>query len=165
MAKYRVQHPRGELVEGYPIGKHPLYHVFTNMLDRCLNTTSKHYPGWGGKGITVCSRWRDFRLFVADMGPRSTPYHTLERKKNVGNYTPSNCVWATRTTQAINRRRFESNTTGATGVVNVRGRFHARFDFEHKRYDLGRYKTLHDASLVRASFVEGFLAARGGLHA
>ncbi len=61
------------------------------------------YAYYGGRGITVCKAWLKFENFLADMGRRPTPAHTLERKNANKNYTPSNCVWATREAQARNR--------------------------------------------------------------
>jgi len=165
MAKHRKQHPRGVLVEGYVISEHPLYHTYANMLYRCLTPTSTSWKNYGGQGITVCDRWRDFSAFVSDMGPKPSPVHSLERKNNDKGYEPDNCVWATRSTQTINRRRFESNTSGATGIVETRsGKFEVRFAWEGVRRNLGRYETLAEATAVRYGYMQGFFDAKGGLH-
>lgn len=59
---------------------------------------------YGGRGIRVCDRWlNDFPAFLADMGPKTSPKHSIERKNNDGNYEPSNCVWATPIEQARNK--------------------------------------------------------------
>ena len=73
------------------------------MLKRCFNRNSEHWPGYGGRGITVCERWLSFVNFLADMGERP-PGKTLDRKDNDGNYEKSNCRWATPLEQASNRR-------------------------------------------------------------
>jgi hypothetical protein len=79
--------------------------VWYTMLARCTNPRHKSYAEYGGRGITVCQRWRDsFEAFLEDMGPRPSSMHSLERLDNDGPYDPGNVVWATPTTQARNRR-------------------------------------------------------------
>lgn len=81
----------------------PEYSAWLNMRGRCFNSNTDRYPRYGGRGITVCARWRDsFENFLADMG-RRPPGKTLDRKDNDGNYEPDNCRWATRTEQESNK--------------------------------------------------------------
>jgi len=82
------------------------------MLARCYNPNHPKYPLYGGRGITVCDRWRDsVENFLSDMG-EVPPGHTLDRIQTNGNYTPENCRWATPSQQSFNRRayvRFSDN--------------------------------------------------------
>ncbi len=80
------------------------YFSWCSMKERCLNKNCESYPRYGGRGITICTRWlNSFENFFADMGekPKAT---SLERKDNGVNYEPSNCIWATAKQQANNRR-------------------------------------------------------------
>jgi len=78
------------------------------MKERCSNPANKSYPNYGGRGIMVCERWKeDFAAFYADMGPRPTLKHSIDRKNNDWNYEPDNCRWATSTEQRHNRRDAE----------------------------------------------------------
>jgi hypothetical protein len=85
----------------------PEYHSWYAMKSRCSNNNRWDYKYYGGRGIAVCKRWQNsFKKFLADMGKRPSPRHSLDRYPNPdGDYSPSNCRWATRKQQRSNQRR------------------------------------------------------------
>lgn len=83
----------------------PEFGVWCGIRNRCYNPKVDSYCDYGGRGIAVCERWRrSFKAFLADMGLRPSPRHTIERLDNSRDYEPTNCVWATPSEQAKNRR-------------------------------------------------------------
>lgn len=84
--------------------KSPEHGIWEGMRKRCRNETEKCYKDYGGRGIKVCERWSRFENFYADMGPRPSPKHSIDRINVDGDYEPGNCKWSTRREQSINRR-------------------------------------------------------------
>ncbi len=95
----------------------PTYQSWEDMLKRCRNPNNKSYKDYGGRGITVCERWRDFRNFFADMGVKPEA-KTLDRIDNSKGYEPSNCRWAT--------RKEQNNNRSAEGIERVRAALRRR---------------------------------------
>ena len=82
----------------------PEYRSWQMMKNRCLNPRAYDWKYYGGRGINICDAWHLFSNFIADMGRRPTPEHTLERQHTDKDYYKDNCYWATREQQARNRR-------------------------------------------------------------
>lgn len=81
------------------------YETWHHMKQRCYDKNQRSYKEYGGRGIRVCSRWKtSFENFFADMGPKPSPSHTIERKNTNKHYSPKNCIWASWKEQQRNRR-------------------------------------------------------------
>ena len=90
----------------------PTYQSWLAMWKRCTYPKHPAYSRYGGRGITVCERWRSFDVFLADMGARPDGT-TLERIGNDADYGPDNCRWAT--------DREQANNTTSVRLVTFRG--------------------------------------------
>lgn len=81
------------------------YQIWDAMRKRCFDPKCRIYRHYGGRGITMCDRWKNSLVdFIADMGRRPSPQHSIDRINNDGNYEPGNCRWATWHEQQTNRR-------------------------------------------------------------
>lgn len=85
------------------LSKTKTYKVWGDMIAKCTLPSSSPYPYYGGRGITVCDRWKTFVNFLKDMGECPIG-KSLDRIDNNGNYEPNNCRWATKSQQMKNRR-------------------------------------------------------------
>lgn len=82
----------------------PEHEVWMSITKRTTNPNDRFFDRYGGRGIRMCDAWaQSFDRFLADMGPRPSPRHSIERLDNDGDYEPGNCVWAVAKTQARNR--------------------------------------------------------------
>lgn len=93
-------------------------HTWDRMIRRCYDPKSKGFRNYGGRGITVCDRWKGvdgLKHFIADMG---TPFaaHSLGRINNDGGYSPENCRWETNEEQQSNKR---TNVYGFIGTERM----------------------------------------------
>lgn len=152
----KTYHQRGKKIDGFNVRQHPNYLVWVSMKQRCTNEKIKSYGDYGDRGITYFPEWEHFENFCRDLGIRPSPHHSLERLDNSKAYSPANCIWADRFTQAANRRTFKNNTSGVRGVSKAKnGRFIARCQIENNRYKLaGTFETTEDAQKAILNFYE-----------
>lgn len=101
---YRKEFMEKQRQPTHGMTKTPEYSSWMNMRTRCQDTSAINYHLYGGRGIRVCERWKSFQRFIEDMGRRPSSRHSIERKNNNGDYTPDNCVWATKEEQGRNKR-------------------------------------------------------------
>ncbi len=94
--------PRGNVKHGHTGTL--TYARWKGMLARCHNLQASNYRHYGGKGITVCARWREsFEAFLGDMGACPSAAMTVDRLRNELGYEPGNCRWATKAEQNAHR--------------------------------------------------------------
>lgn len=117
-----------------------MYSVWKSMKARCHQPRDAAYKRYGARGIVVCNEWRDdFSVFLADMGMRPTPDHSIDRIDNNGNYEPGNCRWSTKREQCRNTRRTVKDAAGRSIAE--------RAETADMPYETVRYRLAHGIDL------------------
>lgn len=105
------------------------WQTWSGMKRRCKTEKGQDFFRYKARGILVCARWLigdglsgPFECFIADMGMKPTPNHTIDRINNDGNYEPSNCRWATRKQQANNRGARGSRNMNLDAINSLKNR-------------------------------------------
>jgi len=128
----------------------PEYASYTAMLHRCYNKTRVGYSNYGGRGISVCSRWvESFTNFFEDMGER--PVGTsIDRIDNDLGYFKENCRWSFRDIQSHNRRKSVKALSEYFGVSYDKrySKWSARITFQGKTQFLGSFHSEKEAALA-----------------
>jgi hypothetical protein len=108
------------------------YAAWSALRRRCLNPDDRQFAHYGGRGITVCERWLEsFDAFVADMGPRPSPLHSIDRIDNDSGYEPGNCRWATAEVQNRNKRGSKLCQVAVCLIRHSAARGHTHADIAH----------------------------------
>lgn len=72
----------------------PTYQSWKAMWARITNPNNVSWKYYGGKGIGAPERWKDYEVFLSEMGER-LPGTTLDRTDATKDYGPENCAWRT----------------------------------------------------------------------
>ena len=140
----------------------PEYRSWQMMKNRCHNPKARDYAYYGGRGISVCKRWREsYEAFLADMGRRPSALHTLDRIKGSKNYTPGNCRWATRQEQARNRAYAKTKTWVLAERLGVAVSTAAHMIWQVRAKDRGNTARF-ELSEQREQLIRNFLKAQHG---
>jgi hypothetical protein len=104
---------QGRETHGHTVGgiASPTFRSWHNMVSRCTYPTFPRYKNYGGAGVLVSTRWKNFENFLADLGPRPKG-KTLGRILDLGNYEPGNVHWMTMDEQMLARRNKRALLTG-----------------------------------------------------
>lgn len=137
--------------------KNPAYRIFAHMFARCTNANVRSYPDYGGRGITICERWKGpagFTNFILDIGNRPSNKYSLDRIDVNGNYEPTNCRWATHHEQAANKRN--NNSDVGISWVKARNKWLVEIKIGKVRHHK-RFKTLVEAQVARCNYEAAYL--------
>jgi len=130
----------------------PEHVCWMDMVSRCYSKNNQSYHRYGGRGITVCKRWRNnFINFLNDMGLKPNPKLTIERIDNDGDYRPGNCKWETHAIQNRNKSKRKDNNSGTNGVSwdKSKSKWLSTIGLDHKQKFIGRFSNLQDAITAR----------------
>lgn len=134
---------------------HRLYKTWNSMLHRCYNEEDNYYHNYGGRGISICERWRSVKNFIEDMFPSFKEGLTLDRIDIDGNYEPENCRWASKLIQSRNTRKIrENNKSGFRGVSWHKEKQKYRVNIKlEKQTHLGYYHNPEQGALAYDTYV------------
>lgn len=142
----------------------PEYRAYYNMIKRCEYKNDNRYADYGGRGIQVCPEWRkSFDKFLADMGPRPSDQHSVDRIDVNGHYEPENCRCAVKETQEHNKRPRKDSPVGVRGVRynQKNGKYIAQIYVNGRTKRIGTYSTLEDVEAARKEAERKYW---GGVH-
>ena len=127
------------------------YNTWKSMKRRCYSNSDKSFKNYGGRGITVCDRWKNsFLAFYEDMGKRPNNM-SLDRIDNNKGYSKDNCRWTNNIIQARNQRTSSLNKSGCRGVYyrSDIDKWRAIITVNKNRISLGSFKLKKDAVRAR----------------
>ena len=139
------------------LGYHRFFFKWNAMKSRCYNSKDKQYEEYGGRGITICEEWLNIKNFISwcEATYPNIEGISLDRIDNDKGYSPENCRWADKTTQAINQRMHRNNTSGYVGIHwnKDKKKWSVRIAFKKERVHIGLYLTIEEAVLARDNYI------------
>ena len=143
--------------DAHGLRNHRFYKTWSQMLRRCTNPKDVAYKDYGARGIIVCEEWLNIRNFVdwCDLTHPNQEGYTLDRINNDLGYSPKNCRWVDKSTQAINRRMRRTNTSGFVGVGfnKSKGKWEASLKLNNIYKYIGRFNTIEEAAQARDNYI------------
>ena len=144
---------RGKSIITHGLKKHKGYKVHNDMMRRCYSQSTYGYQNYGGRGLTVCEEWLNVVGFISWFDSNYIEGTTLDRIDNDKGYSPENCRFVDKTTQAVNRRIFKSNTSGFVGIKSSGKKWYARISIFKKDIWVGAYNTIEEAVQARDQYI------------
>lgn len=139
------------------LSSNKFYSTWLSMRGRCINPKDRGYKDYGARGITVCEEWLNVSNFIAwcEMTHPNIEGYTLDRIDNDKGYSPDNCTWSDKTTQAINQRMQKNNTSGFVGITwhTFSNRWMVRVNINRQRVNIGYFKTIEEAVQARDNYI------------
>jgi hypothetical protein len=126
----------------------PEYLAWQNMKKRCADP---RYARWYGT-VSICPQWlSSYEAFLADVGPRPSPRHSLDRINPAGDYVPDNVRWADRHAQSRNTKLHCTSKTGVRGVSwsKTKHKWRAAIYVNNKQTHVGYFATVEAAAAAR----------------
>lgn len=131
---------------------HKLYDTWQHIKARCYRKTDQSYKDYGGRGIKMCSEWKNnydsFKQWSLLHGfhNASNPHDmTIDRVNVNGNYEPQNCRWVDMKVQANNKRN--NRLIPFEGSLHTASEIAAKYDlhpqtvyYRYMRYGWTNYK-------------------------
>lgn len=129
-----------------------LYKIWVQIKRRCLNKNLPSYPMYGGRGITICEEWMRYETFRDwSLANGYSDSLSIDRIDVDGNYEPSNCRWATKSQQVINRRPF--GVIPYDGITPDKTGYRAQLMLNGKKVYVGHSTTIKGAVEIRNAYI------------
>lgn len=133
------------------------YMILANMIQRCENQSNPEYKNYGGRGISVCSEWRNdpeaFVSYVRQLTNHNTDGYTIDRINVDRNYEAGNIRYASKVTQS-NNKRFNSPANKFYGVRKVHNIYIAEISHNGEYKYLGSSKVERECAMIREKYIE-----------